>query len=92
MIQACRLSRFYGGTPHEWLKQDAYYVSEVVKVMEALEAKEKLSDLTAHSFTSMKLPDRTKVRSNLERQASSIMERKAITPQDLSRLLGGPRG
>lgn len=84
--------RFFGENVEYWLNKDCSEVSDMVKVLEMIEARETQNKILVASFPQMKKNEREKISRQLERQATQSVEKRAIQLSDLAKLIGGTDG
>jgi len=72
--------------------QDCQTISDMIQVLECLEAREKLAALEVASFTTMKKEDRTKLSRSVHKYANPMQERRALSPSDFANMMGAKVG
>ncbi len=87
-----RLIRFFGGGLEYWMGQDTEVITEMVQVLECLEARETLNALTVSTFSQMKKEERTKVSRSLHKYANPMQEKRALKLSDLPGMIGASLG
>jgi hypothetical protein len=84
-----RLVRFFGQKIEYWMGRDCSEISDLVKIMEMIEARELQNKILVASFPSMKKNEREKVSRKLERQAVQTLEKRPIQLSDLAKIITG---
>lgn len=87
-----RLVRFFGENIEYWMARDCHEISDLIKIMEMIEAREIQNNILVASFPQMKKNEREKVSRKLEKQATQSIEKRAIQLSDLAKLIGGHDG
>lgn len=87
-----RLVRFFGQSIEYWMARDCHEISDLIKILEMIEARELQNEILIASFPSMKKNEREKVSRKLERQATQSVEKRPIQLSDLAKILGGEDG
>lgn len=72
--------------------QDTEVITEMVQVLECLEARETLNALTVSTFSQMKKEERTKVSRSLHKYANPMQEKRALKLSDLPGMIGASLG
>ena len=87
-----RLMRFFGENVEYWMNKDCHDVSELVKILEMIEAREIQNQILVASFPQMKKNEREKVSRQLERTATQSVEKRPVQLKDLAKIIGGIDG
>lgn len=74
------------------MSQDTQMITDMIQVLECLEARETLTALTVSTFSQMKKDERTKISRALHKYANPMHEKRALKLADLSGVIGASLG
>jgi hypothetical protein len=74
------------------MARDCHEISDLIKIMEMIEAREIQNHILVASFPQMKKNEREKVSRQLERKATQSVEKRPIQLSDLAKLIGASDG
>jgi hypothetical protein len=80
--------RFYGQSLEYWMNKDTAEISEAVRALEALEAREDLRMLTVNNFSYLKKQDQKRISSELKSASDPTpKERKPLSMAELAKVI-----